>query len=673
MTALFLPAMAALVSALLALAVACAMATGGNRAHLAAMGSLVLCGLGILVSLAFLLTGGQAAALTIGLGLPGLPLHLALDGLSGAFLLLLMLAGAGASAAALDDHGTYRATAPFFPAFIAGMALTLLAGDAFALLLGFELMSISSFALVLTDHRAPEVRSAALLYIGVATLGAVCLLAALALLSLGARDLSFATIRAHPPEGWRATAIMVLTLIGAGSKAGLVPLHVALPPADAAAPGHVAALMSGAMTKIALYVLIRVLFDLCGPGQPIWWGVPLVALGAAGAVLGGLRANMEADIKTVLASSTVEHIGLITIGLGVALAARAADLTGLAALAFGGALLHAMAHALFKSLLFLAAEATQHAAGTRRFDRLGGLIARMPKTTILVLIGAAGLAGLPPSGGFAGEWALLQAVIAAPRIGGLGWQILMCVAAAMMALAAALAASAAVRLIGVAWLGRPRSPRAAGATDPGRPMLAALAGLAGLSIVVGLFPGAVLALLAPATQLATGASGGGAALMIGAQVDQPGYAALGIAMMLALAGILVFFAVRRWTVAGERRAPAWDCGFGAPPAWLPFGDPATQYGGASFAQPLRQVLGSSLMAAREKVDMPDPGDTRPASLTVTLADPMAAHLFAPLERLRDRLAEYADRMQLLAIRSTLAVMFVALLMFLAAVAGLQQL
>ena len=123
----------------------------------------------------------------------------------------------------------------------------------------------------------------------------------------------------------------------------------------------------------------------------------------------------------------------------------------------------------------------------------------------------------------------------------------------------------------------------------------------------------------------------------------------------------------------ERRAPAWDCGCGAPPAWLPFGDPATQYGGASFAQPLRQVLGSSLMAAREKVDMPDPGDTRPASLTVTLADPMAAHLFAPLERLRDRLAEYADRMQLLAIRSTLAVMFVALLMFLAAVAGLQQL
>ena len=161
--------------------------------------------------------------------------------------------------------------------------------------------------------------------------------------------------------------------------------------------------------------------------------------------------------------------------------------------------------------------------------------------------------------------------------------------------------------------------------------------------------------------------------MIAAQTDQPGYAAPAIAVVLGLAGAAVFFAIRRWTVAGERRAPAWDCGFGAPPAWLPFGDPATQYGGASFAQPLRRALGASLMAAREKVDMPDPGDLRPASLTVTLADPSAAYLFAPIGRLRDRLADYADRMQLLTIRSTLAVMFIALLVFLTAIAGLQQL
>ena len=672
MTALFLPAMAALVSALLALAVAGAVAAGEQRAHLATMGSLAVCSLGVIVTAGFLLAGGQAANLTIGVGLPGMPLHLALDGLSGAFLLLLMLAATAASAAALDDHSAYRATAPFLPAFIGGMALTLLAGDGFALLLGFELMSIASFALVLTDHRSPEVRSAALLYIGVATLGAVCLVAALGLLSAGG-DLSFAAIRAHPPEGWRAHVIMGLVLVGAGSKAGLVPLHVWLPPAHAAAPGHVSALMSGAMTKIALYVLIRLIFDLCGPGQPIAWGVPLVALGAAGAVLGGLRANMEGDIKTVLASSTVEHIGLIAAGLGVALAARSADLTGLAALAFGAALLHAMAHMLFKSLLFLAAGATQHAAGTRRLDRLGGLIARMPKTTVLVLIGAAGLAALPPSGGFAGEWALLQAVIAAARIGGLGWQVLMCVAAAMMALAAGLAASAAVRLVGVAWLGRPRSPRAAGATDPGRAMLRSLTGLAGLSVAVGLFPGAVLELLAPAIEFVTGTGAPNTVLTMTAQSDQPGYVAPAIALLLIVAGGLVFFAVRRWTVAGERRAPAWDCGFGAPPPWLPFGDPATQYGGASFAQPLRRALGASLMAARETVDMPDPGDVRPASLTVTLADPAAVYLFAPFSRLRDRLAEYADRMQLLTIRSTLAVMFVALLVFLAAIAGLQQL
>jgi formate hydrogenlyase subunit 3/multisubunit Na+/H+ antiporter MnhD subunit len=643
--------------------------------RIAAVGSLGLCGAGLLLALAYLLAGAGAATIEVPLGLPGSGTILALDGLSGFFLLLLMAAGLAASAAALDSPGEDDASAPFFPVFIGAMALTLLAGDAFALVLGFELMSLASFALVLTHHRDAAVRAAALLYIGMAALGAACLIPALALLADGADwDLRFAAIRAQPPEGWRAVLVLVLALAGAGSKAGLAPLHVWLPPAHAAAPAHVSALMSGAMTKVALYVLVRVLFDLCGPAQPSWWGVPLLVLGAGGAVLGGLRANMEDDIKAVLACSTVENIGLIAIGLGLALAARAADLSTLAALALGGALLHAMAHGLFKSLLFLGAGAVQHGAGTRLLARLGGLIHRMPVTAACMLVGAASLAGLPPSAGFAGEWTLFQAVLGGPRIGVLGLQILVCVVAGLMALAVALAAAAAVRLIGVAFLGRPRGPRTSAAEEAGPPVRAALIGLAVASGLVGLFPGAVLSLADPALRrlVSAGMDDRAGLLVVSPQADMQGYSAIGVVLVLALSAGLVAWLVRAGATPGHRTGPAWDCGFGPPPPWLPFGDPLTQYGGASFAQPLRRALGPALLRASETIDMPAPGETRPARIAVAVSDPAEWGLFRPLALLRAWLSDFADRIQFLTIRRTLALMFTALVFFLAVVALMEQ-
>ncbi|CAH2600958.1 Hydrogenase 4 subunit B [Rhodovastum atsumiense] len=660
------------VAALLALGLASAFVPR----RIVASGTLALCGLGLLLDLGFLLGGAAPATLSVPIGLPGRATTLALDGLSGFFLLLLMAAGMASAATAQEDHGEYAATEPFFPVFIGAMALTLLAGDAFALVLGFELMSLASFALVLTRHEDEAVRAAALLYVGMAALGAVCLIPALALLAAGSGwDLRFAAIRAHPPEGWQALAVLLLTLVGAGSKAGLAPLHVWLPPAHAAAPGHVSALMSGAMTKVALYVLIRILFDLCGPAQPLWWGVPLLVLGAAGAVLGGLRANMEGDIKGVLACSTIENIGLITIGLGIALAARAADLSTLAALALGGALLHVMAHGLFKALLFQCAGVVQHAAGSRLMVRLGGLIHRMPVTTACVLVGAASLAALPPSSGFAGEWTLFQAVLGGPRIGGLWLQTLICVVAGLMALAAALAAAAAVRLVGVAFLGRPRSPRASAAEEAGPWARGGMIGLAVASVLVGLLPGGVLGLAEPALRrlLSAGMADRAGLLMVAPQADGAGYIPLALAILLGLALALVVWLVVIRRAPGYRIGPAWDCGFGPPPAWLPFGDPITQYGGASFGQPLRRALGGALLQAREVVDMPEPGETRPARITATLQDPAETLIFRPVAAVRERLSEAVDVIQFLTIRRTLSLMFGALVMFLTVVAVLEQL
>lgn len=662
------------VASLFALAIASAM----GRRRIAATGTLPLCAVAALLDLIFLASGATPATIAVPVGLPGTDMLLALDGLSGFFLLLLFLAGTAAAAAALDDHGEYASTASFFPAFIGGMALTLLAGDAFALLLGFELMSLASFALVLTRQEDETARQAALLYFGMAALGAACLIPAFGLLAhvdAGRTDFAFAAIRAHPPEGWRAFVVFALILVGAGSKAGFAPLHVWLPPAHAAAPGHVSALMSGAMTKVALYVLIRALFDLCGPATPLWWSMPLLLLGAGGAVLGGLRANIEGDLKAVLACSTIENIGLIAVGLGLALAARAADLPVLAALALGGALLHALAHGMFKSLLFIAAGAVQHGAGTRMLARLGGLIHQMPLTTAAAVLGGACLAALPPTSGFAGEWTLFQAVLAAPRIGGVGLQTVVCVVALLMAMAAALAAAAAVRLIGVGFVGRPRTPRAAAAEEAGPPARAAMIGLGAITVMIGLFPGLVLRLLEPASHLLVGVgmSDRADALLVSPQADAPGYAAPLVAVLFGLAIAFAAWVLRSCAVRGHRRGPAWDCGFGAPPPWLPFGDPLTQYGAASFGQPLRRALGSTLLAARETVAMPAPGDRHAAHLAVSVDDPASATIFRPVARWRDMLSGVADGMQFLTVRQTLSIMFAVVVFFLAAVALTEQL
>ncbi|MGY4803636.1 proton-conducting transporter transmembrane domain-containing protein, partial [Teichococcus aerofrigidensis] len=407
------------------------------------------------------LEGG--APLLLPVGPPWAPLSLELDGLSAFFLVPLGLVGLAAMlyAAARETAAMPRRLVPY-PLFLAGMALTVLAADGITLLLGFEAMSLASWALLAAGHVEEERREAARLYLGFALFGAACLIPAIGLMTGLAGDFSFAALRAAPPEGWRAGAVLLLVVAGAGAKAGLVPLHPWLPPAHAAAPAAGSALLSAAMTKVALYVLARLLLDLGGPAQPLWWGLPLMVLGAASAVLGGLRATQETDAKRLLACSTIEHVGLVALGLGLAAALRAADLGPLAALAAGAALFHLLAHAVFKALLFLAAGEMLHGAGARRLDGMGGLIHAMPLVGWCALAGAAAAAALPPLAGFAGEWLLFQALLAAWRVGALGFQILVMAALAAAALGAALGAAAMLRFWGLAFLGRPRTPRTLG-------------------------------------------------------------------------------------------------------------------------------------------------------------------------------------------------------------------
>jgi hydrogenase-4 component B len=603
-------------------------------------------------------TGDQA--LVLPLGLPWVGARFDLDALSAVFLVVVNLGAALASFYAIG-YGAHEAepqrVLPFYPAFLAGMNLVVLAGDAFSFLVAWEVMSVSSWALVMARHREPGTARAGYVYLLMASFSALSLLLAFGLLAGVNGGYAFETIRAHPPTAAVAGLAFGLTILGAGSKAGLVPLHVWLPLAHPAAPSHVSALMSGVMTKVAIYAFLRIVFDLLGPPQ-VWWSVVVLLLGAGTAVLGILYALMQNDLKRFLAYSTVENIGIIFIGLGLALAFKAQNLALGAALATTAALFHVFNHSLYKSLLFMGAGAVQGATGERDMERLGGLIGRMPQTTLAFLVGAMAISALPPLNGFASEWLTFQAVLISPQLNDTTLKFLVPAVGAMLALAAALTAAAMVRGVGVAFLGRPRSAEAESAHETDPWSRAAMFVLAALCLGAGLLPGLVIDALAPASR----------ALVGGRMPVQIGQAWLSIVPIAesrsSYNGLLVFafiltsagltaFVIHRLASRAVRRAPAWDCGF-------PNASPLTQYTAGGFAQPIRRVFGSAIFAANDRVDMPAPGEMRPARFTMVVRDRIWETLYAPIERAVSIAADRLNRLQFLTIRTYISLVFLAL-------------
>ena len=336
--------------------------------------TLTVSAIALIGTLRFLLGGAtDGGTLVLPVGLPWLGAHFRLDALASFFLVVINLGGVSASLYGLGyghhDPAPHRVL-PFFPAFLAGMNLVVLADDAFSYLLCWEFMSLASWALVMAHHRERGNARAGYVYLVMASFGTLALLLAFGLLAGPAGDYGFAAIRAAQHTPYAATLVLVLMLLGAGSKAGLVPLHVWLPLAHPAAPSHVSALMSGVMTKVAIYGFIRVMFDLLG--QPTWpASVVVLFLGSITAVMGILYAMMEKDLKRLLAYSTIENIGIVFVSLGLAMAFQANGLKAAAALAFTAALFHALNHSFFKSLLFFGAGAVLTATGERDMDKTG--------------------------------------------------------------------------------------------------------------------------------------------------------------------------------------------------------------------------------------------------------------------------------------------------------------
>jgi len=616
--------------------------------------------LALVGSLRFLLGDTPSSDLTLPIGLPWLGAHFRIDALASFFLVVVNLGGSTASLYGLG-YGRHESAPnrvlPFFPAFLAGMNLVVLADDAFSYLLCWEFMSLVSWALVMAHHREPGNARAGYVYLVMASFGTLALLLAFGMLAGPAGDYAFSAIRATQHTPYASALVLILMLLGAGSKAGLVPLHVWLPLAHPAAPSHVSALMSGVMTKVAIYGFVRVVFDLLGP--PTWpASVIILFLGSITAVMGILYAMMETDLKRLFAYSTIENIGVIFSGLGLALAFQANGLKLAAALAFTAALFHVLNHSLFKSLLFFGAGAVLSATGERNMDRLGGLIHRMAYTSFTVLVGCVAISALPPFNGFVSEWLIFQAVLQSPDLPQWALKVMVPAVGAMLALAAALAAACFVKAFGVSFLGRPRSAMAEKACEVDRFSLAAMFILAALCLLAGILPGLVIDTLSPvAVEILAGRMPVQAdeawLSIVPIAESRSSYNGLLVMVFITISASLAVFFIHRFASHALRRGPAWGCGFADP-------TPAAQYSGGSFAQPFRRVFGTMVFHARDRVEMPSPGDIRPARLRIELHDLIWETMYAPIAGAIGRSSERLNRLQFLTIRRYLSLVFVTL-------------
>ena len=525
------------------------------------------------------------------------PSLLVLDAIAAWFLIpVLLLAACGAWYGVRyweDAHGHPRWVRLVFGGLTAALILLVAAAHTWLFLLAWEAMAIGAFFLVSTEDRLPETRRAAWIYLVSTHTGTLCLIGAFALLAgvagtwdLGALPRGFAASRL-------GTQTFLLFMVGFGLKAGVMPLHIWLPPAHAAAPSHVSSLMSGVLIKMGILGMVRLIAWV--PDPPLWWGALFLGLGGVSGILGVAFALGQHDLKRLLAYHSIENIGIILLGLGLGLIGKSSGQPALAALGFAGALLHVLNHSLFKGLLFLAGGSVVHATGTRNLERMGGLAKAMPWTSAAFLTGSWAICGLPPLNGFVSEWFIYLGAFRA--MAGARWPWSVGVLAAL-ALIGALALACFAKAYGTAFLGTPRTPAAAAAHEAPRMMLLPMAVLAGACVLIGVFPMVI------ASALDRAIAGLGQALPASSRL-----AHLPLVAVLALTLALLALGLARWAWAGRRsepvpaELPTWDCGYAE-------ALPRAQYTASSFADGLvtgaRWALFPKVHEAQVQGPFPEP-------------------------------------------------------------------
>ena len=589
------------------------------------IGAIAGSALGLLVAITVLATGRVEGA-SGAWPMPGGGLRFEIDPLSAFFLLpvfgLSIATGLyGRSYLLSRDSGRGSAASWFHLNLLtAAMALVITARDGLLFLLAWEIMALAPFFLVIFDDRQGSVRHAAWTYLAATHLGTAFLLVLFVLVGglAGTSDFSgyAGALGGHPTL---SSVVFLLAVIGFGSKAGIVPAHVWLPEAHPVAPSHASALMSGAMIKVGIYGLVRIL-TMLGP-PPAWWGWLLIAAGVSSGVLGVLFALAQHDLKRLLAYHSVENIGIILIGIGLGVLGLAHGMTTLAVIGFAAGLLHVLNHSIFKGLLFLGAGAVQHAAHTLELEELGGLFKRMPWTGTSFLIGSAAIVGLPPFNGFVSEFLLFYAGF----LGLVQPTVNIAVAGLMslvaMGLISGLATACFAKAFGVVFLGAARSHEAAEAHEAAGPMCVAMALLALLCVAIGLAAPLVVSSLASVVAGASGLAADQVRGSLGAVTASLNMVVAVFAVLIVVAGLLWALRSHRLARAGIRRAPVWGCGFLRPTARM-------QYTASSFAQPLTTQF-RFFVRNRETVVPPSGYFPAAGSYASDSGDPFLRLLFVP--------------------------------------------
>ena len=515
--------------------------------------------------------------LTINCAIPMLQLRLGVASLAAPFLALLALLGAATGLWSFE-RGSAK-DARLIAIFAATMVLVLCAQSVAMFWLAWEAMSVVSAVLVASHHERRGVRRATLTYVAVSQGGALCILSALLMLASYAGSPSFATIAgARLPDGIRDAAF-ALAVIGFGSKAGFVPLHFWLPRAHPVAPANASAMLSGIMLKVAVYGLVVFCLDLAGPPR-LLWGIVILTLGAISAIVGVLYAIVDHDLKRLLAYHSVENIGIIGIGLGLAIIAIALNVPSVAAVALIAALFHSINHGLFKGLLFLGAGTIADTEGTVDLEKLGGLWSRLAWSGPSFLIGCASISALPPFNGFMSEWITFQALIAALSAAS---PLMICLAVttiAALALTSGLAVACFAKVFGVVFLGAPRRTDSPALIERFGPASAALGILALSCTILGIVPS--LALVQLARLVAT---------KVGTPLSLPSAPSLSIVLIIVpLLGAVASYVLARYR--RPRTVGTWTCGSPV--------TPSAQYSATAFSKPVRTIFAFFLAPERRR-------------------------------------------------------------------------
>lgn len=580
---------------------------------------------------------GETQRLRMPWAVPFGSFSIAVDGLSAFFILAIAVICSLAAiyGGSYMRHYTGRKNLGlswfFYNMLFASMLLVVTARNGVLFLVAWEVMSLASFFLVMFEHEKEEVREAGWTYLAATHLGTCFLFALFLLLSWQGQTMDFDSF-AVPSGVVSAGTLFLFAVIGFGTKAGLMPMHVWLPEAHPAAPSHVSAVMSGVMIKTGIYGLLRILTFLGEPSAwPAWWGWTLIGFGVASGVGGVLFALAQRDIKRLLAYSSVENIGIICLGLGLYLLGSSAGQPSLAALGLLGALLHTWNHAVFKSLLFLAAGAVVHATGTRDIELLGGVLKRMRHVGLAFVVGSAAICGLPPLNGFLGEFVIYLGAFAGVTGGAVSAAAASLLVVAALALIGGLAIACFTKVSGIVFLGEARSDLAKHAHEAPALMRVPLAILAGLCIVIGLLGPLLIPTVEPAAQglmpepAAHGSVGGTDLVPLLWRIDT--------ALMLLLVFVIGLWALRRRLLAHRtvEEAGTWDCGYASPTARM-------QYTASSFGWPILDMFRSLL---RPRVVLRRPSGLLPgqASLESRTEDVFRRYGYGPVFRSVGRVAD----------------------------------